>query len=82
MRAKGLLGKGLTMSRQNFEKYFRTEKHRQFDTDFFKDAEQRLEGLNDEDRAAILDRLKRAREFLGDVDALERFKSWRAPDER
>ena len=27
------------MSRQNFEKYFRTEKHRQFDTDFFKDAE-------------------------------------------
>jgi len=27
------------MSRQNFERFFRTEKHRQFDTDFFKDAE-------------------------------------------
>ena len=27
------------MSQQNFEKFFRTEKHRQFDTDFFKDAE-------------------------------------------
>ena len=27
------------MSRQNFEPYFKTEKHRQFDTDFFKDAE-------------------------------------------
>jgi len=38
--------------------------------------------LNDEDRAAILDRLKRAREFLGGVDALERFKSWKSPEER
>ncbi len=28
------------MSRQNFERFFRTEKQRQFDTDFFKDAEQ------------------------------------------
>lgn len=27
------------MSRQNFERFFKTEKHRQFDTDFFKDAE-------------------------------------------
>ena len=27
------------MSRQNFEQYFKTEKHREFDTDFFKDAE-------------------------------------------
>jgi acyl dehydratase len=27
------------MSLQNFERFFRTEKHRQFDTDFFKDAE-------------------------------------------
>ena len=27
------------MSRRNFEPYFRTEKHRQFDTDFFKEAE-------------------------------------------
>lgn len=49
--------------------------------DFFKDAEQRLEGLNDEDRAGILERLKRAREFLGGVDALERFKLWKSPEE-
>lgn len=27
------------MSRQNFERFFKTEKQRQFDTDFFKDAE-------------------------------------------
>ena len=27
------------MSRQNFERFFQTEKQRQFDTDFFKDAE-------------------------------------------
>ena len=50
--------------------------------EFFTDAEQRLAGLSDEDRTVILDRLKRAREFLGGVDALERFKSWKLPDER
>jgi hypothetical protein len=49
--------------------------------EFFKDAELRLEGLGDEDRAAILDRLKRARELLGGIDALERFKAWKTPDE-
>ena len=27
------------MSRQNFERFFRTEKQRQFDTDFFKEAD-------------------------------------------
>lgn len=27
------------MSRQDFERFFKTEKHREFDTDFFKDAE-------------------------------------------
>ncbi|RJP69026.1 MAG: hypothetical protein C4532_11780 [Candidatus Abyssobacteria bacterium SURF_17] len=27
------------MSRQNFERFFRTEKQKQFDTDFFKDAD-------------------------------------------
>ena len=50
--------------------------------EFFKDAELRLEGLSDEDRVTILDRLKRARELLGGVDALERFKAWKAPEER
>jgi hypothetical protein len=50
--------------------------------EFFKDAELRLDGLSDEDRVTILGRLKRARELLGGVDALERFKAWKAPDER
>jgi hypothetical protein len=50
--------------------------------EFFKDAELRLEGLNDVERVMILDRLKRARELLGGVDALERFKAWKSPEER
>lgn len=50
--------------------------------EFFKDAEQRLEGLSDEDRVTLLDRLKRARELLGGIDALERFKAWKAPEEQ
>jgi hypothetical protein len=48
----------------------------------FKHAEQQLAGLGDEDRTAILEQLKRAREFLGAVDVLERFKSWKTPEER
>lgn len=50
--------------------------------EFFKDAELRLEELREDDRAMILDRLKRARELLGGIDALERFKAWRAPEDR
>ena len=50
--------------------------------EFFKDAEQRLDGLSDEDRAMIRDRLMQARELLGGIDALGRFKEWKAPDER
>jgi hypothetical protein len=50
--------------------------------EFFKDAELRLEGLGEEDRATILCRLKRARELLGGIDALERIKAWKAPEER
>jgi hypothetical protein len=50
--------------------------------ELFKHAEQRLAGLGDEDRTAILEQLKRAREFLGGVDVLERFKSWKTPEER
>jgi hypothetical protein len=30
----------------------------------------------------MLERLNRARALLGGVDALERFRSWKAPEER
>lgn len=50
--------------------------------DFFKDAELRAADLSDNHQAAILDRLKQARELLGGVDALQRFVSWKSPEER
>jgi hypothetical protein len=50
---------------------------------FFQDAERRAAGLEDEEaRAAVFDRLERARALVGGVDALQRFRAWRAPDER
>lgn len=49
---------------------------------FFIDAEQRLSDLPDDVRDQILGRLRHARELIGNVDALEIFRSWRAPDER
>jgi hypothetical protein len=49
---------------------------------FFDDAEQRVANLGDGESTAILERLKRARELLGGVDALERFRSWKTPEER
>lgn len=49
---------------------------------FFADAEQRLVHLSDDERERTLDRLKRARELIGTVDALDRLRSWRTPDER
>jgi hypothetical protein len=49
---------------------------------FFADAEQRLADLPDDERDRILERLRRARELIGGVDALDRFRSWKAPEER
>jgi hypothetical protein len=49
---------------------------------FFADAEHRAAGLPDEQRRRTLERLRRARELIGSTDALARFQSWRAPDER
>jgi len=49
---------------------------------FFEDVAQRAAGLGDVDSTAMLDRLKRARELLRSVDSLERFRSWKTPDER
>jgi hypothetical protein len=49
---------------------------------FFEDAERRAADLGQEDRQVLLDRLTRARTLLGGVDALQRFRSWKAPEDR
>jgi len=49
---------------------------------FFQDAERRVANLSDSERLKILERLKRAHELVGSVDALDRFMLWRSPDER
>ena len=48
---------------------------------FFLDAERRTADLSDNERLKILDRLKRARELVGGLDALDHFMAWRSPDE-
>lgn len=49
---------------------------------FFADAERRLEGLDEEERGRTTESLRRARKLIGSIDALERFQSWKAPEER
>jgi hypothetical protein len=49
---------------------------------FFADAERRVADLNADKRLRMLDRLKSARELIGSVDALERLRSWKSPEER
>lgn len=49
--------------------------------EFFKDAEAHLNHLEPEARQEMLDRLKRARNLVGSIDALERFRRWRSPKE-
>ena len=48
---------------------------------FFLDAERRTANLSGNERLKILERLKRARELVGSVDALDHFMAWRSPDE-
>lgn len=50
--------------------------------EFFKDAQLRANDLSDEYRQAVVSRLAEARKLLGTVDALERFKGWKSPEER
>lgn len=38
--------------------------------------------LPDEQRERTIERLRRARSLIGSADALERFRAWRAPEER
>ena len=49
---------------------------------FFRDAEQRAAGLSDDESLRLLERLKLARKMIGSVDALDRFLTWRSPEER
>jgi hypothetical protein len=49
---------------------------------FFQDAERKAAELSENERLKILERLKRARELIGSVEALDRFIGWRSPDER
>ena len=49
---------------------------------FFQDAGLRAAELGEEERAEVLERLRRARDLLGGTDALGRFRSWKAPVER
>jgi hypothetical protein len=49
---------------------------------FFKDAERQSANLKDADKARMLERLKLARELIGNVDAIDHFLAWKSPDER
>jgi len=50
--------------------------------EFFKDAQLRTADLSESDRQAVENSLTEARKLLGTLDALERFKSWKFPEER
>jgi hypothetical protein len=49
---------------------------------FFSDAEKRAQELNDDEKHAMLERLRLARELIGSTDALDHFLDWESPDER
>jgi hypothetical protein len=50
---------------------------------FFLDAEGRAEKLDEPDeRAAVLEKVKRGREVLGSIEALDHFRTWRSPEEQ
>ncbi|WP_162084277.1 hypothetical protein [Sulfuriferula nivalis] len=50
--------------------------------EFFKDVELRAQDLSEKNRHTIEHRLMEARELLGTLDALERFKTWKSPMNR
>lgn len=49
---------------------------------FFADAEDRISKLPEPEREPLTARLQRARELIGNTDALARLASWRTPEER
>jgi len=50
--------------------------------DFFADVERRLTSFPPADHKRVLERIRQAREMLGGVDALARFRDWRTAEER
>jgi hypothetical protein len=50
--------------------------------EFLGEAERAISALGEGDRGDLLDRLHRARDMIGSVDSLERFRRWKAPEER
>lgn len=50
--------------------------------ELFNDAEHRAASLSGEQREGTLERLRRARALIGSTDVLQRFRSWRTPEER
>jgi len=49
---------------------------------FFSDAELLAAGMEKDEKAKLLDRLRRARELIGSIDALDHFMNWKSPEER
>jgi hypothetical protein len=49
---------------------------------FFADVVQRAEKLDGGAKFKLLDRLRRAHELIGSIDALEHFLKWKSPEER
>lgn len=49
---------------------------------FFADAERRSVEMDESERLKLLERLRRARELIGSIDALDHFLAWKSPDER
>jgi hypothetical protein len=50
--------------------------------EFFADAEHNMKNLAEGERTHSMERLRRARKLIGSTDALERFQSWKAPEDR
>lgn len=49
---------------------------------FFEDAERRVAALEEAEAAPLRERLERARELIGEADALRRLREWKTPDEQ
>ena len=49
---------------------------------FFEDVDRRTTQIPDEEKRALVFRVAMARELLGGTDALQRFRTWKAPIER
>lgn len=50
--------------------------------EFFKDAQLRTNDLSEIDRQSVESKLAEARKLLGTLNALDRFKKWKSPEER